>query len=362
MIQGNRYLAVNFEFYPGHLWRNLGIMLTFLVFLGGLYLLSTEYIRAEQPNGDKVIFQYSPKAKRSEFKSDVEEQDQRLSPISRLATFEMQYSEKKPHASEKLHAATFLWHNISCDVKTKGDSRRLLNDVDGWIKPGTLTALMGVSGAGKTTLLNILAKRASVGVVSGHVYIDSENQHGVSTKDIGFAQQRDLHNPTSTVKEALLFSAILRQSNTHSEAEREAHVDEIINQLDKVEFADAVIGSPGAGLNVEQRKRLTIGVELAAQPALLLFLNELLPALIRVMPGLYATCYVNWPITDKRYCALFISLRELCWRCLTGFCFLKMGVLPTLAISVQIRASLEVILRNTGLQFVEKKRILLNGY
>ena len=40
------------------------------------------------------------------------------------------------------------------------------------------------------------------------------------------------------------------------------------------EYADAVVGVPGEGLNVEQRKRLTIGVELAAKPALLLFLDE----------------------------------------------------------------------------------------
>lgn len=39
-------------------------------------------------------------------------------------------------------------------------------------------------------------------------------------------------------------------------------------------YADAVVGVPGEGLNVEQRKRLTIGVELAAKPALLLFLDE----------------------------------------------------------------------------------------
>lgn len=39
-------------------------------------------------------------------------------------------------------------------------------------------------------------------------------------------------------------------------------------------YADAVVGVPGEGLNVEQRKRLTIGVEMAAKPALLLFLDE----------------------------------------------------------------------------------------
>ncbi|KAL9099379.1 MAG: hypothetical protein Q9187_009506, partial [Circinaria calcarea] len=40
------------------------------------------------------------------------------------------------------------------------------------------------------------------------------------------------------------------------------------------DIADAIIGDPDSGLAVEQRKRVTIGVELAAKPALLLFLDE----------------------------------------------------------------------------------------
>ena len=40
------------------------------------------------------------------------------------------------------------------------------------------------------------------------------------------------------------------------------------------DIADAIIGDPEAGLAVEQRKRVTIGVELAAKPELLLFLDE----------------------------------------------------------------------------------------
>ena len=53
-----------------------------------------------------------------------------------------------------------------------------------------------------------------------------------------------------------------------------AYVDEVIRMLDMQEYADAVVGVPGQGLNVEQRKRLTIGVELAAKPPLLLFVDE----------------------------------------------------------------------------------------
>lgn len=90
----------------------------------------------------------------------------------------------------------------------------------------------------------------------------------------GYVQQQDLHLHTSTVREALEFSAVLRQPPQYSRAERLAYVETVIDLLDMREYADAIVGVPGTGLNVEQRKRLTIGVELAARPKLLLFLDE----------------------------------------------------------------------------------------
>lgn len=91
---------------------------------------------------------------------------------------------------------------------------------------------------------------------------------------IGYVQQQDLHLSTTTVREALNFSALLRQPATVPRQEKLDYVDEVIKLLDMTEYADAVVGVPGEGLNVEQRKRLTIGVELAAKPELLLFLDE----------------------------------------------------------------------------------------
>lgn len=90
----------------------------------------------------------------------------------------------------------------------------------------------------------------------------------------GYVQQQDLHLPTATVRETLEFSALLRQPSRYSKQEKLAYVDEVINMLEMQSYRDAVVGIPGEGLNVEQRKRLTIGVELVARPALLLFLDE----------------------------------------------------------------------------------------
>lgn len=133
---------------------------------------------------------------------------------------------------------------------------------------------MGVSGAGKTTLLDVLASRVTMGVVSGQMLVDGRERDTGFQRKTGYVQQQDLHLATSTVREALTFSAVLRQSKTIPHAEKLAYVDEVIKVLEMEAYADAVVGVPGEGLNVEQRKRLTIGVELAAKPALLLFLDE----------------------------------------------------------------------------------------
>ena len=133
---------------------------------------------------------------------------------------------------------------------------------------------MGVSGAGKTTLLDCLADRTSMGVITGSMLVDGYPRDTSFQRKTGYVQQQDLHLQTTTVREALNFSALLRQPGHVPRDEKLAYVDEVIKLLNMEEYADAVIGVPGEGLNVEQRKRLTIGVELAAKPPLLLFVDE----------------------------------------------------------------------------------------
>jgi ATP-binding cassette subfamily G (WHITE) protein 2 (PDR) len=79
---------------------------------------------------------------------------------------------------------------------------------------------------------------------------------------------------TTTVREALQFSALLRQPRTVPKAEKLQFVESIIDILGMEEFAEAIVGVPGQGLTTKQRKLLSIGVELAAKPSVLLFLDE----------------------------------------------------------------------------------------
>lgn len=113
-----------------------------------------------------------------------------------------------------------------------------------------------------------------MGVVTGGIYNNGFPRDASFQRRIGYVQQQDLHLETATIREALEFSAFLRQPTHVSRAEKLESVEEILDLLEMRTYADAVVGVPGEGLNVEQRKRLTIGVELAAKPDLLFFLDE----------------------------------------------------------------------------------------
>lgn len=93
-------------------------------------------------------------------------------------------------------------------------------------------------------------------------------------RSAGYCEQLDIHESLATVREALEFSALLRQSRDTPRAEKLKYVDTIIDLLEMHDIENTLIGTAVAGLSVEQRKRLTIGVELVSKPSILIFLDE----------------------------------------------------------------------------------------
>ncbi|ORY14635.1 putative multidrug resistance ABC transporter [Clohesyomyces aquaticus] len=266
-VDGDEYLASAFNYTHAHKWRNLGILFGFMFALMGVYLAATEFISSKKSKGEVLVFRRGHQfLKVSKSQEDLEASSGRGVAAEKVQSDEIAIIERQ--------TAIFQWKDVCYDIKIKGQPRRILDHVDGWVKPGTLTALMGVSGAGKTTLLDCLATRTTMGVIAGEMLVDGKPRDESFQRKTGYVQQQDLHLSTSTVREALTFSAVLRQPAHVSRQEKEDYVEEVIKLLDMTEYADAVVGVPGEGLNVEQRKRLTIGVELAAKPALLLFLDE----------------------------------------------------------------------------------------
>lgn len=265
-ISGDAYLKANYGYEYSHLWRNYGILVAFLIFFHITYLTATEFNKGRPSKAEALVFRpgHAPQRLRE---ADVESPEKETKPAT--PTFDDNKMGNLP-----CHRDILTWRAVNYDIPVKDGTRRLLKDVNGWVKPGTLTALMGVSGAGKTTLLDVLAQRVSIGVVSGDIFVNGQITTSGFPRRAGYVQQQDLHLETATVREALRFSAVLRQPRSVSKKEKYSYVEEVIQMLGMQEFAEAVVGSLGEGLNVEQRKLLSIGVELAAKPSLLVFLDE----------------------------------------------------------------------------------------
>ncbi|CAK7326251.1 unnamed protein product [Dovyalis caffra] len=152
---------------------------------------------------------------------------------------------------------------------------QLLSDITGAFRPGILTALMGVSGAGKTTLMDVLSGRKTEGTIEGEIRIGGYPKVQDSFARVsGYCEQTDIHSPQITVEESVIYSARLRLPPEIDMKTKYEFVNQVLETIELDEIRDALVGIPGiSGLSIEQRKRLTVAVELVANPSII-FMDE----------------------------------------------------------------------------------------
>ncbi|KAL7115972.1 hypothetical protein ACP275_04G214400 [Erythranthe tilingii] len=168
--------------------------------------------------------------------------------------------------------------DMPAEMKTQGvnDERlQLLRDASGAFRPGVLTALVGVSGAGKTTLMDVLAGRKTGGYTEGTITVSGYPKNQATFARVsGYCEQNDIHSPYVTIYESLLYSAWLRLAADVNTETRKMFVEEVMELVELNPIRNALVGLPGVdGLSTEQRKRLTIAVELVSNPSII-FMDE----------------------------------------------------------------------------------------
>ncbi|OSX63435.1 hypothetical protein POSPLADRAFT_1074039 [Postia placenta MAD-698-R-SB12] len=268
-VNGMRYVNLSFEYYYKDLWRNFGIVVAFGIGFICAYLAATEINTSSSGQSSVTLFKRGSKPIRPSAIAVDEERRSGSDSSTVQKDGQDQDEARKAMAEASSPKNTFSFQNLTYVVPVKDGQRKLLDGVSGYVAPGKLTALMGESGAGKTTLLNVLSERTAGGVVTGDRLMNGQRLPVDFRAQTGYVQQMDTHLPTATVREALLFSAKLRQPASVSLAEKEAYVDKCLRMCGLEEYAEAIVGS----LSVEHRKRTTIGVELVAKPSLI-FLDE----------------------------------------------------------------------------------------
>ena len=78
-------------------------------------------------------------------------------------------------------------------------------------------------------LVDCLAMRKDVGELKGEVLVNGKELPISFQRTTGYVEQMDVHQPEATVREALEFSALLRQPRTLSDEDKLEYVDVIID-------------------------------------------------------------------------------------------------------------------------------------
>ncbi|RLN53090.1 hypothetical protein BBJ29_009018 [Phytophthora kernoviae] len=232
---GEYYLNL-FGLYTGKEWVAYGVIYLAAVYVMFMFMflsyLALEHLRHEAPvnvnvteksvESESYALVTTPKGKENEVvELAVNTHEEHFVPVT-VAFQDLHYWVPDPHNPK--------------------ESLELLKGINGYAVPGSITALMGSTGAGKTTLMDVITGRKTGGKITGKILLNGYEASDLAIRRCtGYCEQMDVHSETATICEALTFRSFLRQDASISDAKN----------------------------SVEQMKRLTIGVELAAQPSVI---------------------------------------------------------------------------------------------
>merc|ERR1712232_101552 len=149
-----------------------------------------------------------------------------------------------------------------------GIKKDILKQISGCAEPGEVLACMGPSGSGKTSLLNCLSGRSSYN--SGYISINGETVTSQSMKrlmsKIAYVKQADIFFQHLSVRDQLMYTALLRLPSSLSREDKNKEVQRVISLLRLKKVTD----SPIMMLSGGERKRVNIGTELLTDPIVLL--------------------------------------------------------------------------------------------
>lgn len=153
-VLGADYTETAFEYSRVHLWRNIGILCGYFVFFAALTCIGQELQKPNAGGGAITIFKrgQAPKAvtKAMENGNTILDEEKGAEPNDKRLAEDSSGSESQKEMKGLAKSDTvFTYQNVNYTIPTKDGDRQLLNNVQGFVRPGKLTALMGASGAGK---------------------------------------------------------------------------------------------------------------------------------------------------------------------------------------------------------------------
>lgn len=129
-VSGDAYIGSQYKYFNSHKWRNVGILIAFTIGLHIVYFLATEYVSAKKSKGEVLVFRrgVAPPAKG---KDDVEAS---MSGPSAIVEKGGRGAGSDNEGAIQASTSVFHWNDVCYDIKIKGEPRRILDHVDGWVK------------------------------------------------------------------------------------------------------------------------------------------------------------------------------------------------------------------------------------
>jgi ABC transport system ATP-binding/permease protein len=154
---------------------------------------------------------------------------------------------------------------IAYRLCAESDGKPRLTDMSFVQRENQLVAILGPSGAGKTSLFSAIVGELTL--TKGALYFGelSLRTHGTQIREqLGFVPQDEHLFRSLTVRQLLRYSFALRIASTR--ADRDVRIVRACEQLKIAGQLDQLVGTLSGG----QRKRVSLAVELVAEPALLM--------------------------------------------------------------------------------------------
>ena len=144
-VSGDAFLLSSYRYSYGHLWRNLGFLFAFLAFFLTAFILASELNFQTDSSAQMLIYKRghasSKLYQQEEAPGDIESGPNEKNSDTVVALDGQSPLSRQKDNSAPRQQGILNWRGLNYDISVKGGTRRLLHGVDGWVTPGTLTAL-----------------------------------------------------------------------------------------------------------------------------------------------------------------------------------------------------------------------------
>jgi ABC transport system ATP-binding/permease protein len=190
--------------------------------------------------------------------------------VIQIGAFKLVYSPGLLAEYDQRGAIRIDAHAIARTVRRGSQPLTILQEVSLSIAPREFVALVGGSGTGKSTLMKALCGYAPAS--AGRVLVNGDDfyRNFASYRDLlGYVPQDDILHRSLPVERALGYAARLRLPADTATSEIGDRVTRVLDDVEMGAHREKLIESLSGG----QRKRVSIGAELLADPSLF-FLDE----------------------------------------------------------------------------------------